>query len=147
MYGLTHACFGLALAVLLRVPVVTAVLASLLPDLDAMFEFGFPFVHRGVLHSPSAGLFLAGIVFLLSGRQATAGGFLAGFFSHLFLDTFTPSGIMWLFPWDGYFSLMMATASSLSANVALMLVSLGFFLGWRNRTRLERWIMILRDWF
>jgi membrane-bound metal-dependent hydrolase YbcI (DUF457 family) len=139
MYGLTHAAFALALTYVLKLPVATGMLASLLPDTDAMFAWEFPFSHRGILHTPLAAIVVGALVFTLTDSRSTSYAATLGFASHLFLDTMTHSGIMWLFPWEGYLSWNLAAASSLQVNLAITLFSLLAFVAYRNRTRLIRW--------
>ncbi|MDY6771395.1 MAG: metal-dependent hydrolase [Candidatus Nanohaloarchaea archaeon] len=140
MYGFTHAVFGLALCRVLRVPVVTGVVAAGMPDVDTLFSFGYPFGHRGALHTPIAAVFVGLLVFAWTGRRSSGAAAFAGWMSHLFLDTLTPSGILWLFPVRARFSLDVALAASLEANLAIMAVSFAVFKLWVERMRWLQWI-------
>ncbi|ELY96796.1 metal-dependent hydrolase [Natrialba taiwanensis] len=73
---------------------------GLLPDSDFLFpaDWGWPFVHRGLTHTPlfAIGL-LAGLYLVNRNRSVTlAGGLAIG--SHLAIDSLSPMGIRWLFP-------------------------------------------------
>ncbi|WP_323174221.1 metal-dependent hydrolase [Natrialba sp. PRR66] len=73
---------------------------GLLPDGDFLFpaDWGWPFVHRGLTHTPlfAIGL-LAGLSLVSRNRSvALAGGLAIG--SHLAIDSLSPTGIPWLFP-------------------------------------------------
>ncbi|WP_049904358.1 metal-dependent hydrolase [Natrialba asiatica] len=73
---------------------------GLLPDGDFLFpaDWGWPFVHRGLTHTPlfAVGL-LAGLYLASRNRSvALAGGLAIG--SHLAIDSLSPMGIRWLFP-------------------------------------------------
>ena len=120
MRGATHALGGLAagLAVATLVGsvaqapliIMVAVLASLLPDIDhprstISRNLGVPKVtyrfvrHRGVVHSIEAAL-LMGVALATPAAYILAApgvipGFLAGYVSHLALDSLTPTGVRW----------------------------------------------------
>ncbi|QLK26527.1 metal-dependent hydrolase [Natrinema zhouii] len=73
---------------------------GLFPDVDFWFPaaWGWPFVHRGLTHTP---LFAAAIVFgayvvRRNRSDALAAGLAIG--SHLAIDSLSPMGIKWLFP-------------------------------------------------
>lgn len=138
MYGLAHLSFAMALAYLLRLPMPVAMFASVLPDLDALFSLGFPLSHRGVMHSFLAALVLAAGCYALLDDRDSMLSFLLGYESHLFLDTFTPYGVMWLYPVEAYVSWKMAYASSLSVNAAVIVFSMLVMYGWRMEPRLSR---------
>ncbi|MCJ7450477.1 MAG: metal-dependent hydrolase [Candidatus Nanohaloarchaeota archaeon QJJ-9] len=147
MYALAHLCFGLSLCYVSGFPVVLGMLASVLPDLDVMFSYGFPVVHRGIMHTPAAGLALGLVVFLVSGSRLNAYGFVSGYFSHLFVDSLTFSGIMALYPWTPSFSWQALSASSLTANFVIAMYSLLVFAFWHYRTRILRWKGMIEEWF
>ncbi|AGB17319.1 putative membrane-bound metal-dependent hydrolase (DUF457) [Halovivax ruber XH-70] len=74
-------------------------LFGVLPDADFLFPAAleWPFVHRGISHSPFA--WLAFVAAALAVRDRTAGlavGLAYG--SHLLVDSLSPAGIQWLFP-------------------------------------------------
>lgn len=100
----------------------SAIMGSLLPDIDhtqskisrsnagtsILSSFvGLLTKHRGIIHTPLFMLILAiaavsaiiaiPMQFKADAIQITL-GILAGFFSHLLLDTLNPGGIMWLYP-------------------------------------------------
>lgn len=97
----THALLGAVLvsAVLEGSPWVGAV-AGLAADADFLFpvEWGFPFVHRGVTHSPAA---LLAVLLVGAGLRADDDRLAAvgvAYLSHLVLDSLTPKGVLWLYP-------------------------------------------------
>jgi len=74
-------------------------LFGLLPDADFLFPAAleWPFVHRGISHSPFAWLvFVAGALAVRDRTVGLAVG--VGYGSHLLLDSLSSSGIQWLFP-------------------------------------------------
>jgi membrane-bound metal-dependent hydrolase YbcI (DUF457 family) len=140
MYGMAHALFAFALCYIGRLPVVTGTIAALLPDTDALFHFSFPFVHRGVLHTPVTAVVAGVLVFGLTGRRASAYAMTGGWLSHLALDTLTPSGIMWLYPLRTELSLTLTMAASLPSNLGFGAVSLAVAWLWRCRWRWLGWM-------
>ncbi|MFB6171177.1 MAG: metal-dependent hydrolase [Haloarculaceae archaeon] len=99
---LTHGAVGYALARTTGTPTAAGLRGGVLPDVDLLFgrRLFFPFVHRGLLHTP---LFVAGaalVAYWWSGERGTAAAVLVGGLSHLVIDSFTASGIMWLYPLD-----------------------------------------------
>ena len=126
-----HLFFALALAYILKLPVKTAALAGVIPDLDtAFYALGlpFPFMHRGILHTPIIlGVILIGI-YLATKRPDICAGFGVGFLSHLFIDTLNPTGIMWLYPVPTFFTLDLATYSNAIANWGIVAWSAAFIL-------------------
>jgi membrane-bound metal-dependent hydrolase YbcI (DUF457 family) len=128
----THFFFALALAYILKLPAAVTAIAGVLPDIDTVFTAmgtGFPFIHRGFFHTPIIlGIMLIGI-YLLTKRADICAGFGVGFLSHLFIDTFNPTGIMWLYPFTTtFFSLNLATYSNVIANYGIIAWSLAFIL-------------------
>lgn len=127
----THFFFALALAYILKLPAKAAALAGVLPDADTIFytaNLGFPFVHRGILHTPIILGIILIIIYLATKRPAICAGFGVGFLSHLFIDTFNPTGIMWLYPLPTFFTLDLATYSNVIANYGIIAWSVAFIL-------------------
>lgn len=97
----THAVVGTALvATLLEVRPSVGAAAGLAPDLDFLFpqEWGFPFVHRGLTHSPAAltAVLLAG--YALDADEDLLAAVGVAYLSHLVIDSLTPKGVLWLYP-------------------------------------------------
>ena len=108
---LTHAAIGYAL-----VSVATdrspraGVAGAVLPDVDLLFAPGwaFPFVHRGLTHTPLFGAVVAGLAWgyqrvgprTSSLRRGWGPGVAValGYGSHLVVDSFTARGVPWLYP-------------------------------------------------
>lgn len=96
----THGLVGYALvSAFTRYPPAVGLLGAVAPDVDLCFDpsWQFPLVHRGITHTPA----LAGIVIvalLLGVSVPVAAAFGAGVVSHLIIDTFTRSGVAWLYP-------------------------------------------------
>jgi membrane-bound metal-dependent hydrolase YbcI (DUF457 family) len=131
MLAQTHFFFALALGYVLKLPAKVIAIAGVLPDADVIFTqmgTGFPFIHRGFLHTPIIlGIILIGI-YLVTKNPAICAGFGAGFLSHLFIDTFNPTGIMWLYPLPTFFTLDLATYSNVIANYGIIAWSVAFIL-------------------
>ena len=103
----THAVVGYALVVgLTDADPRIGLVFGLLPDADFLFPSGWawPFVHRGMTHTPLFALaVVAGSYAIGRRRSLTAGrrvalavGLALG--SHLAIDSLSPKGIDWLFP-------------------------------------------------
>jgi inner membrane protein len=97
---LTHAAVGYALVrALTDVDPRLGLLFGVALDGDFLFpsSLGFPFVHRGLVHTPVFVLFSVALVYALRRREVAmaAGVALA---SHLLIDGLSPAGIMWLYP-------------------------------------------------
>jgi len=78
------------------ISMIFCVFGGLLPDIDIHFKFFSK--HRGLMHSIIGLLMLSifiPILLILLGFQIVAFCFLAGYFFHLFLDSFTRTGIKW----------------------------------------------------
>lgn len=140
MIALTHVLFALALSYVLAFPVAHAMVGAVLPDVDILFDFRPPFVHRGVVHTPVAGAVIATLLYLVADDARPALGLALGYLAHLFLDTFTPSGIMWLFPLRAELSLDLATASNLPANLGISALSVLIALAWRYAPEVKPWM-------
>lgn len=108
---LTHAVVGYTLAAVVGRARVGGAVGAVVPDVDLLFVPGwsFPFVHRGLTHTPLFAALLVGVL-VWARRQTTiptlADRFRAispsmvalGYGSHLVLDSFTASGVPWLYP-------------------------------------------------
>ncbi|MFC7047005.1 metal-dependent hydrolase [Halobacteriaceae archaeon GCM10025711] len=99
---LTHAVVGVALAELVDGPAALGALAGVLPDVDLLFPAAWPFPldHRGVTHTPAFALAAVVAVALVARGRRTEAAMVAGLGlgSHLTIDTFTASGVMWAYP-------------------------------------------------
>lgn len=135
MYAFAHVTVALTLAALLRLPVVVMLLTAMAPDLDQFLGMA----HRGPSHTLVAAVAVAAVIFLLTDdrRRAVAAG--AGYTSHLLIDTFTYSGIMWLFPLEHAFGLGFVESASASGNLLLSAYALGVFVLHRRQHVLRRW--------
>ncbi|WP_049891023.1 metal-dependent hydrolase [Natrinema versiforme] len=101
----THAIVGVALArgfadVGPRAGLWLGVVFGLAPDADFLFPaaWGWPFVHRGITHSPLFALSVIAGTYAISRSRAVAiaAGLAIG--SHLAIDSLSPMAIPWLFP-------------------------------------------------
>lgn len=104
--------------------VVTAAIFSMVPDFDITFNFLYPFVHRGIMHSLLAAFIFSGFVFLYTDDRVSAESCFLGYCSALGLDLLTSSGLPLLFPFSTSFSLDLVSAYSLEANAAIITASL-----------------------
>lgn len=140
---LTHAAVGYVIvsASTGRSP-LTGAGAAVLPDMDLLFapDWAFPFVHRGLTHSPLFGVGVVVAVGLWERRRASSyrGGRTVaatlGFGSHLALDSLTASGVPWLYPLSttGY---GVELAIHAPAHAAVVWACLGaIWLRWRRPT-------------
>lgn len=112
---LTHAALGYALVSVTtgRAP-LAGLAAAVLPDADLLFapEWTFPFVHRGLTHTPLFGgtVVVAVVVWASRGSESWSltrsrlrsrrlgAAVVLGYGSHLVVDSLTASGVPWLYP-------------------------------------------------
>lgn len=83
--------------------------SSLLPDIDSPYSkigravpilptlLNFSLGHRGIIHSPVMVLAVLLLAHLLNIPYANI--IVAGYLSHLVLDSLNPAGVPWLYPW------------------------------------------------
>ncbi len=140
MIDLTHIIFAFFLAYILRLPLVMTMIGSVLPDLDLTFNFTFPFVHRGILHTPLALITLSILFYLITKNRDSTLSFSLGYLTHLFLDTLTPIGIMWLYPLKNYYSLNLVYSNDFLANFSIILFSIFMFLLWKYNEVILKWM-------
>lgn len=140
MIGITHLLFAFAIAYLLRLPVVYGMVGGVLPDVDIMMDAAFPFTHRGIVHTPVAAGGAALAVFLITGKRLPAWSLLAGYLSHLFLDTFTYSGIHWLYPVRSAISFELVGYADPVANLGIATLSVLLAAGWHHRGEVGQWM-------
>lgn len=140
MIGITHLLFAFALTYLLRFPVVYGMVGGVLPDADLLMDGDFPLTHRGIAHTPLAAVTVGVALFLITGRKGPAVAIAAGYLSHLFLDTFTYSGIHWLYPYGTAVSLEVVGYADVVANLGIMLLSLSLAATWNYRQEVMRWM-------
>lgn len=87
------------------------VLGSLFPDIDTPYSvlgkfnlFAYFMKHRGRTHTIPGWIIASCLAYLFMGRFVW--GFAYGYGLHLLMDTLTPMGIMWLYPYSmKYYSL------------------------------------------
>lgn len=112
--GITHIVLSVSLFLLITdfelVPVFLVAISSIFPDIDCAYSLLgkynpiAPFMkHRGFLHTPFAMMIVLLIIKSLNLDYYSAITF--GYLTHLLSDSLTPTGIMWLYPFDKkYFS-------------------------------------------
>lgn len=128
MISFTHLVFALAVAYVLDLRIVTAIVFAMVPDIDIMFDFIYPFVHRGISHSLLAAGVLAGLVYVYTEDKKSAESAFIGYISALGLDLLTYSGLPLLFPLSKDFSLGLTSAYSLTANFGIITLSISAIL-------------------
>ena len=137
MLAPTHLFFAYALAEILRLPRLPAIIGGVIVDMDMVLQYGFPFMHRGIVHTPLIMIVSMMVLYIFTKNQDQAFSFGLGYLSHLFLDTLNPTGIMWLYPYPMYFSLNLAQYNNLIANAGIIFASLLciVFYRWKNEQR------------
>lgn len=97
----THVVVGYALVRWLTEidPRVGAIM-GLFPDVDFCFpaEWSWPFVHRGITHTPLFALAIVAGVYVVRRDRAVERAVGVAIGSHLLIDSLSPKGIDWLFP-------------------------------------------------
>ncbi|WP_457568618.1 metal-dependent hydrolase [Desulfurobacterium sp.] len=127
----THILAGVAIALYFKLPVLPAVVGSVLPDID--LGKGFPGkrtlfnAHRGITHHlliPAGVLVLAfalkGVVPDILYRDILS--FAAGYASHLFLDSLTPLGIPVGLSYNRRFSFKLFKSGKMSEIVVVLML-------------------------
>ena len=134
MLSPTHLIFALSLAYLTRFPRIPAAIGGVIPDLDYIMDYDFPFSHRGLVHTLAFMALSMILVYLISRRTGITLGFGVGFLSHLFLDSLNPTGIAWLYPTTAtFFSLNLAYFNNPVANLGIISLSLASVWIWKIR--------------
>ncbi|MDF9747062.1 metal-dependent hydrolase [Natrinema salsiterrestre] len=133
----THAVVGLALvrgftAVDPRTGTWLGVVFGLLPDADFLFPaaWGWPFVHRGITHSPVFALAVVAAVYAIRRTRAAALAAALAIGSHLLIDSLSPMGIQWLYPIETTWSPGLDVHGAIGT-ILLWSLSLGV-LAWRT---------------
>jgi membrane-bound metal-dependent hydrolase YbcI (DUF457 family) len=128
MIGPTHFFFALSLAYVLRFPLLPAAIGGIIVDLDYFLDYGFPFMHRGIIHTPVILAVSVILIYLATKRTDVSLSFGLGFLSHLFLDVINPTGILLLYPVATFYSLNLAYYDSILANLGIIAWSCLFIL-------------------
>jgi len=128
MLGVTHFFFALSLACVLRFPLLPAVIGGIIADLDYVLDYGFPFMHRGVVHTPLILVVSVVLLYLATKRTDVSLSFGVGFLSHLFLDIINPTGILLFYPLANFYSLNLVHYSNVFANIGMIVWSCLFIL-------------------
>jgi len=120
----THLMFALAMAYILRLPRIPTAIAGIIPDLDGILDYGFPLMHRGLVHTPMFLFLCMGVIAVVTKNKPLAAGFGVGFLAHLLTDIITPTGIMFFYPWPYFISLNIVYYNSLFGNISIIILSL-----------------------
>lgn len=151
MLARTHFLGGIAAGVLTGTPVnvIISGVSSLLPDIDhanswigrrtPVVSWGIQalFGHRGIMHSLLGALLVGWLVPVLVGYFGFSISWkvvLAGYLSHLVLDTLTPSGVPWLWPLSWKIAVPLVRTGGGLEKVVVMpaLFLLTGYLAWRT---------------
>lgn len=104
---LTHAAVGFALAYALTdAPPWVGAAAGVAPDADLYLgpPVGpFPWVHRGLVHTPAFLACVVAVALLVSRDRDVAAAVGVAWLSHLVVDSLTNTGIAWLYPLSSTF--------------------------------------------
>lgn len=116
MMFITHLSFSLFLGLIMiyyipmpvnqTVFLIIILLAGLLPDIDSAHSFfgskvkalSLAFRHRGVIHSILTMIIFSIVLLIITPSFYYLLAFIAGYLSHLLLDSLTPKGIPLLWP-------------------------------------------------
>lgn len=135
--SLTHLMAGLSIAYIVEKRLVTSSVFAVVPDFDITFNFLYPFVHRGIMHSFMAALTASFLVYVYSEDRISAESCFLGYSTHLFFDTFTRSGVTLFFPIEKSFALNLTSATALPWNLALISIFLGAMMLKKNNVILR----------
>lgn len=133
----THAVVAFALVrgftdVRPRVGAWLAIGFGLAPDADFLFpaDWSWPFVHRGITHSPLFALGLVAVTYAVTRTRSIALAAALAIGSHLVIDSLSTVGIPWLYPLETTWSLGLDVHGGIGT-VLLWTVSL-CILAWRT---------------
>lgn len=75
---------------------------ALVPDIDFLFPAALdaPFVHRGLTHTPAFTLTIVVAAYSIRRSKGVAIAVWLAIGSHLAIDSLSPAGIPWLFPFE-----------------------------------------------
>lgn len=135
MNPLTYLIFALALAYILDKRLLTASIFALVPSIDVLIDFRYPFVHHGIMHSLLAAVVFSLLIYVYTEDQESAESCFLGYSSHLFLDLLTAPAIPLLFPLAHELTLALVSPYSPEANTAIITASLaGMYMkkNWRH---------------
>lgn len=138
MLGPTHLFFALSLAYVLRFPLLPAIIGGIIADLDYVLDFGFPFMHRGIIHTPLILAVSVIVLYLATNRADVSLSFGVGFLSHFFLDIINPTGILMLYPLATFYSLNLAHYNNIAANLGIIIWSCFMILMLKSKYFQER---------
>ena len=133
----THMLVALALAYIFKLPKLPAFLAALALDLDIVLNLtglGFPFVHRGIIHTPLFLIALTAVWYYYGRRSKSAEAANTGLsvgiggLSHVALDFVTIPGVPLLFPLFSFIAVSMVDYANIVANAGIIILSLVFVL-------------------
>jgi inner membrane protein len=133
MMAPTHFMFALALAYVLRLPRVPTAIAGIIPDIDFVLHYGFPFMHRGIIHTPLIMLTIMLALYAVTRNIPLTAGFGVGFLGHMLTDLITPTGIMFFYPWPYFMSFNLAYYDSVFANLGIITLSLSAILLYNSK--------------
>ncbi len=133
MMAPTHFMFALALAYVLRLPRIPTAIAGIIPDLDFVLNYGFPFMHRGIIHTPVIMLACMAGIFIFTRNKPLTAAFGVGFLGHLLTDIITPTGVMFFYPWPYFMSFNLAYYDSVFANLGIITLSLSTILVYNSK--------------
>jgi hypothetical protein len=154
MKFLTHTAFGLFVGTLFYYFldldfgfILLSGFAAFLPDIDwRMQRWGFGDVHRKLLHNIWFLSILVIVTYLLFCSLTLVFGIIIGFVSHLIADSFTVTGVYWLYPigkenekyhLKGSFSISEAKATKVEEYLQIIFFALSGFLFLIKQTSLE----------
>ena len=113
----SHLMIGVGCSLLFGVNVIPCVIGALLPDIDIIwgkyFKGNFWLSHRGITHHFSIPLALLVLSLVYSDFSFIFISLSLGYFSHLFADALTPTGIPFFFSYYPRFSLKIVKTGSL----------------------------------
>lgn len=132
----THAAVGYALvrAFVDAAPLVGAGF-GVLPDVDFLLPaaWEYPFVHRGLTHTPTFALVVVAVVYGGWRDRSLAAGAGLATGSHLLIDSLSPTGIPWTFPVGGQVGLGLPVHGP--AATVLLWTGVAALLAWDLRRR------------
>ncbi len=119
--------------------IIILLIASALPDIDSYkskigkkikpisFLINLFFRHRGIFHSPFILILISLVIALINPEIAAA--FFIGYLSHLVLDSLTPEGIMFFYPFSKKRTKGRIRTGSLFENILfILLLALCFYM-------------------
>lgn len=124
MLAITYLLAGLSIAYILEKRIVTASIFAVFPTIDSGFNYAYPIVENGVIHSIPAAFVSGFLIYIYTEDKESAKSCLIGYLSHITLDLISSKSIMAFYPLSFDLSVDLMPPDNLWWNLCLITVFL-----------------------